>query len=104
MRAFLRTLPTASVRLISGCCFAPLYDVGVLSNRGMLLGLDAIPTSTVLEFAQMISMFSSAALGLFERIELQRWILFMRRDSGVSDDHKRCSMEHKGSDAFRRLC
>ena len=28
---------------------APLYDVGVLSSRGMLPGLDAIPASAVLE-------------------------------------------------------
>ncbi len=32
-----------------GAMEAPLYDVGVLSDRGMLPGLDGIPASTVLE-------------------------------------------------------
>ena len=33
---------------------APLYDIGVLSSRGMLPGLDAIPGSTVLERLSVI--------------------------------------------------
>ncbi len=37
------------VRNMLGAIEAPLYDVGVLSDRGMLPGLDAIPASAVLE-------------------------------------------------------
>jgi hypothetical protein len=37
-----------SVRHMLTAIEAPLYDVGVLSNRGMLLGLDGIPAETVL--------------------------------------------------------
>ena len=38
-----------TVRNMLGAIEAPLYDVGVLSDRGMLPGLDGIPTSSVLE-------------------------------------------------------
>ena len=38
----------ATVRNMLSAIEAPLYDVGVLSDRGMLPGLDAIPASTVL--------------------------------------------------------
>ncbi len=37
------------VRNMLGAIKAPLYDVGVLSDRGMLPGLDGIPASAVLE-------------------------------------------------------
>jgi len=37
------------VRNMLGAIEAPLYDVGVLSSRGMLPGLDGIPASAVLE-------------------------------------------------------
>ncbi len=37
------------VRNMLGAIEAPLYDVGVLSDRGMLPGLDGIPASAVLE-------------------------------------------------------
>ena len=37
------------VRNMLGAIEAPLYDVGVLSNRGMLPGLDGIPAPAVLE-------------------------------------------------------
>ena len=37
-----------SVRHMLAAIEAPLYDVGVLSNRGMLPGLDGIPAETVL--------------------------------------------------------
>ena len=38
----------ATVRNMVSAIEAPLYDVGVLSDRGMLPGLDAIPAATVL--------------------------------------------------------
>ena len=38
-----------TVRNMLGAIEAPLYDVGVLSDRGMLPGLDGIPASSVLE-------------------------------------------------------
>ena len=38
----------ATVRNMLTAIEAPLYDVGVLSDRGMLPGLDAMPASTVL--------------------------------------------------------
>ena len=39
----------ATVRNMLAAIEAPLYDVGVLSNRGMLPGLDGIPAATVFE-------------------------------------------------------
>ena len=39
----------ATVRNMLAAVEAPLYDVGVLSDRGMLPGLDGIPAGTVLE-------------------------------------------------------
>ena len=39
----------ATVRNMLSAIEAPLYDVGVLSERGMLPGLDGIPASAVLE-------------------------------------------------------
>ncbi len=39
----------STVRNFLGAIEAPLYDVGVLSDRGMLPGLDGIPASAVLE-------------------------------------------------------
>ena len=38
----------ATVRNMLSAIEAPLYDVGVLSDRGMLPGLDAVPATTVL--------------------------------------------------------
>ena len=38
----------ATVRNMLGAIEAPLYDVGVLSDRGMLPGLDGIPAETVI--------------------------------------------------------
>jgi hypothetical protein len=38
-----------TVRTMLSAIEAPLYDVGVLSERGMLPGLDGIPAATVLE-------------------------------------------------------
>ena len=39
----------ATVRNMLTAIEAPLYDVGVLSGRGMLPDLDSIPAATVLE-------------------------------------------------------
>ena len=39
----------ATVRTMLSAVEAPLYDLGVLSDRGMLPGLDGIPAATVLE-------------------------------------------------------
>ena len=39
----------ATVRSMLATIEAPLYDVGVLNDRGMLPGLDGIPSATVLE-------------------------------------------------------
>lgn len=39
----------ATVRSMLTAIEAPLYDVGVLSDRGMLPSLDGIPAATVLE-------------------------------------------------------
>ncbi len=39
----------STVRNMLGAIEAPLYDVGVLSDRGMLPGLDGIPATAVLE-------------------------------------------------------
>jgi hypothetical protein len=39
----------ATVRTMLSAVEAPLYDVGVLSDRGMLPGLDGISAATVLE-------------------------------------------------------
>jgi hypothetical protein len=38
-----------SVRNMLTAVEAPLYDIGVLSDRGMLPGLDSIPAAAVLE-------------------------------------------------------
>jgi len=48
----------ATVRNMLAAIEAPLYDVGVLSDRGMLPGLDAIPASTVSQSC----LFSSTAM------------------------------------------
>jgi len=39
----------STVRNILTAVEAPLYDIGVLSNRGMLPGLDSIPAAAVLD-------------------------------------------------------
>jgi hypothetical protein len=38
-----------SVRKMLTAVEAPLYDIGVLSDRGMLPGLDSIPAAAVLD-------------------------------------------------------
>ncbi len=43
-----------TVRQMLSAIEAPLYDVGVLSSRGMLPGLDAIPASAVLDKLQLL--------------------------------------------------
>jgi hypothetical protein len=43
-----------TVRHILAAIEAPLYDVGVLSSRGMLPGLDAIPASAVLDQLRLL--------------------------------------------------
>src|ERR1700744_3815128 len=39
----------SAVRKMLTAIEAPLYDIGVLSDRGMLPGLDGIPTAAVLD-------------------------------------------------------
>ena len=44
----------ATVRNMLSAIEAPLYDVGVLSDQGMLPGLDGIPAATLLEKLSML--------------------------------------------------
>ena len=43
-----------TVRYMLAALEAPLYDVGVLSSRGMLSGLDQIPASAVLDKLRLL--------------------------------------------------
>src|SRR6202034_4008468 len=44
-----RALTESTVRNMLTAIEAPLYDIGALSERGMLPGLDGIPAATVLD-------------------------------------------------------
>ncbi len=55
------------VRNMLGAIEAPLYDVGVLSNRGMLPGLDGIPASAVIERLPLLKLRNARGSHIYIR-------------------------------------
>jgi len=46
--------PKMTIRNMLAAVEAPLYDIGVLTDRGMLPGLDGIPAAAVLERLRLL--------------------------------------------------
>lgn len=56
-----------TVRHMLAAIEAPLYDVGVLSSRGMLPGLDAIPASAVLDKLRLLKLRNARGSHIYLR-------------------------------------
>ena len=75
------------VRKVLGAIEAPLYDVGVLSDRGMLPGLDGIPASTVLERLPLLKYRNARGSHIYIRPSGNVWSA-ARLQAKSSDERK----------------
>jgi RepB DNA-primase from phage plasmid len=57
----------SAVRQMLTAIEAPLYDVGVLSDRGMLPGLDSIPAAAVLDRLSLLKYRNARASHIYIR-------------------------------------
>jgi hypothetical protein len=54
---------------------APLYDIGVLSDRGMLPGLDAIPAAAVIDRLALLKYRNARGSHIYIRPSDELWIV-----------------------------
>jgi hypothetical protein len=61
-----------TVRKMLTAVEAPLYDIGVLSDRGMLPGLDSVPATAVLDRLSLLKLRNARGSHIYVRPSGQR--------------------------------